>query len=1260
VSDAGASPMRLEGAARGELDAELERERGAAATKTRSPLDSARIYTKPTEAGEEAGVSAQGGAADTPARLARATPQGGARGRQMKRGRSGKKKQTARERLKEHRRWAHARGRRLRRTASCGYVDGLVFDGDIEVCDCSTCMRKNARKAAFKKQAYRRSTKRAYRIHSDLKEFPVRSKRGYKYSICFVCGATRRGKAYSMRKKDEALEMFKRFIAEECEPKGFEVKILRSDNGGEYIAEEFEIYCRSKKIDREYSPPHGQSADGVSENYWREVARSVRAILWDQQRDDDWWPGAMDFANEVRNHLDCESVDRSGIPEVEWTGASVDVSHWRVPLSTSWSYIEKGSRAGGTLGDQRERGVLVGYASNSRCYEVLVEDSNLILNRRYEDVIVDEKEQAPTGGRRQRTDLAMITEETVDEDGTVIDMGKDSSSDEEGPTKRAKQATGGAEDLAIHTSKIDLTEHCGDGFYRTKKVRSVKHLAEMFTVDPQDYLRLLRQYDGWYQKLTEVSSQVAAGSHVPVPQDSELVRSSGKEASTGSEAAPRKTPTRKNTATASTKGLASGRSTAGATRRSRRIEFLHKEAEKDAAAMLALAADFERQATAATKGAPMGQLARPARQQEASAFFVAGHDGDDGFPIVSAAKTGKALLTEWAAFDDEINAAMLYDDEPQDQVYYQALAAGEILLDPHAPVPKTQKKAHSGAHREAWLASEDREWTGLWKKGAFEDVAYTGQRLHHLLWVYKVKSSGLPKSRLCADGRQQDPATYGDIASPTMRMTSFRLLLAVAALKKWGVWADDVAQAFLEAKRPEDKPLWASYPSGYDAPPTEGSVGRSSGGGAQKRTRCLLVLRQLYGLHDAPMGFFMVLQQHLVKDQGFIQSLNDRCLFVKYKAGSDSERKHIEGHEPKMAANLAYHAPETWGDIEVAVTVHVDDIASTGEDKAVGEYRKRLHERFPCTGGPITEYYGLDVGVDRKRGVVRLRTQSYIGRMLHKLGITTVPKTFSPMDPDLELPKLTGECKQKALHARYRTVVGSVLHAAVTARPDVAEAARCLSSHLQHPCEVHLKAALRVVYYLATTRELALTYGLHRNESGFYGTSDASHATESGAKGVTGWAFHLAGGAVAWKARTQSLVALSSTEAELIAVDEAARELRYLEKVLADLGIKAPRPTPMGQDNMSAISIVGSTHFNPRSRHIALRYHSTGDMQRAGVLQVRYLPTEHIPSDALTKGLPRAAHQRHTLVLLGISALKWDQRVHEKKQQQLLKVTLGQ
>jgi hypothetical protein len=221
--------------------------------------------------------------------------------------------------------------------------------------------------------------------------------------------------------------------------------------------------------------------------------------------------------------------------------------------------------------------------------------------------------------------------------------------------------------------------------------------------------------------------------------------------------------------------------------------------------LLALAADFERQATAATK-APREELAVPARQG-ASVFVAADHLADDGWPIVDAVDNGQALVTEWKAFSSKINATVLYDNEPTDQVYNQALAAGEIHLDTNSLAPKTQKRAHSGADHEAWMQSEDREWTGLWKKGAFKDVAYTGQRLHHLLWGYKVKSSGLPKSRLCADRRQQDPSTYGDIASPTMRTISFRLLLAVAALNKWGVWADDVAQAFLEAEQPVDKPL---------------------------------------------------------------------------------------------------------------------------------------------------------------------------------------------------------------------------------------------------------------------------------------------------------------------------------------------------------------------------------------------------------------------------------------------------------------------
>jgi hypothetical protein len=1138
-------------------------------------------------------------------------------------------------------------------------------------------MRTNARKGAFKPRAFRRATKKGFRIHSDLKEFPVRSKKGFKYSICFVDDATRRGKTYAMRKKDEALEMLKRFIREECVPRDIHVCVLRSDNGGEYISEEFCMWCRTHHISREYSPPHGQSADGVSECFWREVARSVRAILWDQQRGDEWWPVALEFANETRNHLDSDAVDGSGVPEVEWTGGPVDVTHWRVPLSTSWSYIEKGNRDGGTLGDQRQQGVLVGYATDSKCYQVLPDDGDIVLNRRYEDVIVDETEHAPKNARRARSDLHTIIEETSedaaddDDRDSLVHLGESSEEEVEivegeRPAKKAKACVGGssAETAAtkatttnesseplLETSAPGVKEFNGEGFFTVTKARSVRQLADLFACDPTEYLRLLRQYDGWYQQLKSIDSIVAPDSDVPVPQQAmeshKALRSKNKKKQQGGgekNKIARKEPARE------TERSASGRSTAGMPRRSRRLEFLQQEAQKDAVAMLALAADFERQATAATK-APRVAPATPTRQEyNATAFFVADCGGDDDRDYGLAALTGRAVLDQWRETSASTPSPLvLYDDdEPHDRVYYEALAAGEIsLLNLQGiEAPKSQKKAYSGPHRAAWMASEDREWKGLWKKGAFEDVAYTGQRLHHLLWIYKVKSSGLPKSRLCADGRQQDPSTYGDIASPTMRTTSFRILLAIAAMNHWGMWADDVTQAFLEAERPKDKPLWASYPSGYCVPPEEGGTGRSSssGGssGARRPSRCLLVKRQLYGLHDAPKGFFEELKKHLVDTQGFVQSQNDEALFVQYKPDSESEKARVKALEEAVAkGDKPYPAPVILGDIQVAVAVHVDDFASTGDDDSVAEYRRLLHERFPCTGGPIDEYHGLNVVVDRVKGETQLSCESYILRTLKKLGVTSWRPTHTPTDPELELPKLQGECKQKELQSRYRTVVGCVLHAAITARPDVAEAARALSSHLQHPSEVHLKAAMRVVYYLATTSKLALTYGRFKEESGFYGTCDASHGSEHGSKGVTGWAFHLAGGAVAWKARTQSLVALSSTEAELIAVDEAARELRYLEKVLADLGIKAPRPTPIGQDNLSACTLVGSTHFNPRSRHIALRYHSTGDLQRAGVLQVRYLPTEHIPSDALTKGLSRELHQRHTAVLLGLAKLDW-------------------
>lgn len=155
-------------------------------------------------------------------------------------------------------------------------------------------------------------------------------------------------------------------------------------------------------------------------------------------------------------------------------------------------------------------------------------------------------------------------------------------------------------------------------------------------------------------------------------------------------------------------------------------------------------------------------------------------------------------------------------------------------------------------------------------------------------------------------------------------------------------------------------------------------------------------------------------------------------------------------------------------------------------------------------------------------------------------------------------------------------------------------------------------------------------------------TEPATHPTmlQKQVKELLGGRTRL-GGAISWKSTTQKLTALSSTEAELYAIDDASRELRHLHMLLEDFNIDIKLPTRIAQDNMSTISLVGSRHWNPRTKHVALRYHHTGDLQRAGTLKVQYLSTGEMPADVLTKPLGGGAHTKHAQVLLGLASLQF-------------------
>jgi hypothetical protein len=147
---------------------------------------------------------------------------------------------------------------------------------------------------------------------------------------------------------------------------------------------------------------------------------------------------------------------------------------------------------------------------------------------------------------------------------------------------------------------------------------------------------------------------------------------------------------------------------------------------------------------------------------------------------------------------------------------------------------------------------------------------------------------------------------------------------------------------------------------------------------------------------------------------------------------------------------------------------------------------------------------------------------------------------------------------------------------------------------------------------------------------------DASHANDLRTrKSTTGYIFLLAGAAIAYRSKTQTVTATSSTEAEFIAAVLAAKCARYLRSVLRELGFPQRDPTILYEDNASAIKIVNARHTTDRSRHIDIQYFAIQDWKEAGDVEMRFINGSINPSDALTKPVGWILHSRHNRRIMG-------------------------
>lgn len=207
----------------------------------------------------------------------------------------------------------------------------------------------------------------------------------------------------------------------------------------------------------------------------------------------------------------------------------------------------------------------------------------------------------------------------------------------------------------------------------------------------------------------------------------------------------------------------------------------------------------------------------------------------------------------------------------------------------------------------------------------------------------------------------------------------------------------------------------------------------------------------------------------------------------------------------------------------------------------------------------------------------------------------------------------------------YRELVGSLMYLASSTRPDIAFAASYLGQFNNCYSEEHWRAAKRVLRYLRGTINLGINYGATSGVIEGFVDADWGSCVED-RRSYTGYIFLCNGGPITWEAKKQHTVALSTTEAEYMALTESVKEAIYLQRFLREIGFGKLADLKISCDNRSALKLAENPTFHARSKHIDIRHHFVRDVLRDKRVIIEYVPTDKQVADFLTKGLSKTKH----------------------------------
>ena len=532
--------------------------------------------------------------------------------------------------------------------------------------------------------------------------------------------------------------------------------------------------------------------------------------------------------------------------------------------------------------------------------------------------------------------------------------------------------------------------------------------------------------------------------------------------------------------------------------------------------------------------------------------------------------------------------------------------------DPDTP---TYHEAMSGEHRSQFEEAMAKEIMELEEHKTWQAVSKnslpTGTKVLPSTWAFRIKR--FPdgrhrkfKARFCVRGdRQVEGVDYSEKYSPVVGWSTVRMLLCLSLSQGLKTRQVDFSNAFVQAELKRDEFIYIDVPKGFETDSDEG-------------TMVLKLKRSLYGLVQAPLYWNNHLKSGFEK-AGLKQSVSDPCMF--------------------------------YGDGVIALT-YVDDVLFFSKtDSNIDGKIKVLQDKGYKMTVEDDVYAFLGVEIHRQEdGSIEMKHQGLIDKVLLTCGMKNcntkaTPCNSDPLGTDVNGVPVTGKFE-------YASAVGMLMYLCSNTRPDIQYAVHQCARFSHFPKKSHEDAILRICRYLQGTKNRGLRFKPDEQlkldcycDADFAGLYNVENKQDPVCvKSRTGYCLTLGNCPVIWVSKLQTEIALSTTEAEYIALSQSMRDLIPMRRLLQEAGtalaLSFSQPailhSTVFEDNNGALTVATSPRISPRTKHIAVKYHhfKTSVGEGKGII-IQKIDTDLQKADIFTKGLASDKHKAIRKLLMG-------------------------